>query len=110
MIRDTKKYGYDLFSQMFIANLKENRHSFDMRDNLTKLCIIIIKKAQEQKEIHNLSNPEILYQALAHTFTGHEALWCIKKGEKCFDESFYLSMNALLEVDPAYQELYKEYL
>ena len=81
LIKDTKKYGYDLFSQMFIANLKENRHSFDMRDNLTKLCIIIIKKAQEQKEIHILSNPEILYQALAHAFTGHEALWCIKKEE-----------------------------
>lgn len=45
------------------------------------------KKAQKNKEIHNLSNPEFLYQALAHTFTGHEALWCIKE-EKCFDESF----------------------
>ena len=110
LIKDTKKYGYDLFSQMFIANLKENRNSFAMRENLTKLCIIIIKKAQKNKEIHNLSNPEFLYQALAHTFTGHEALWCIKKEEKCFDESFYLSMNALLEVDPAYQDLYKEYL
>ena len=110
LIKDTKKYGYDLFSQMFIANLKENRHSFDMRDNLTKLCIIIIKKAQEQKEIHNLSNPEILYQALAHAFTGHEALWCIKKDSPCFDEAFYLSMNALLEVDSTYQDLYKEYL
>ena len=110
LIKDTKKYGYDLFSQMFIANLKENRNSFAMRESLTKLCIIIIKKAQKNKEIHNLSNPEFLYQALAHTFTGHEALWCIKKEEKCFDESFYLSMNALLEVDPAYQDLYKEYL
>ena len=45
LIKDTKKYGYDLFSQMFIANLKENRNSFAMRENLTKLCIIIIKKA-----------------------------------------------------------------
>lgn len=110
LIKDTKKYGYDLFSQMFIANLKENRNSFAMRESLTKLCIIIIKKAQKNKEIHNFSNPEFLYQALAHTFTGHKALWCIKKEEKCFDESFYLSMNALLEVDPAYQDLYKEYL
>ena len=77
---------------MFIANLKENRHSFDMRDNLTKLCIIIIKKAQEQKEIHNLSNPEILYQALAHAFTGHEALWCIKKDSGMqYSELLYFS-------------------
>ena len=53
LIRDTKKYGYDLFSQMFIANLKENHHSFDMRDNLTTLCILIIKKAQDKKEINS---------------------------------------------------------
>ena len=57
LIRDTKKYGYDLFSQMFIANLKENYHSFDMRDNLTTLCILIIKKAQDKKEILNTSSP-----------------------------------------------------
>ena len=25
LIKETKKYGYDLFSQMFIANLKENK-------------------------------------------------------------------------------------
>lgn len=50
LIKDTKKYGYDLFSQMFIANLKENRNSFAMRESLTKLCIIIIKKAQKIKK------------------------------------------------------------
>ena len=48
LIKDTKKYGYDLFSQMFIANLKENRNSFAMRENLTKLCIIIIKKRSKK--------------------------------------------------------------
>lgn len=50
LIKDTKKYGYDLFSQMFIANLKENRNSFAMRENLTKLCIIIIKKLKKIKK------------------------------------------------------------
>ena len=47
LIKDTKKYGYQLFSQMFIANLKENRNSFAMRENLTKLCIIIKKKLKK---------------------------------------------------------------
>lgn len=50
LIKDTKKYGYDLFSQMFIANLKENRNSFAMRESLTKLCIIIIKKLKKIKK------------------------------------------------------------
>ena len=49
---------------MFIANLKENRHSFDMRDNLTKLCIIIIKKAQEQKELIKIYTKNICKQLI----------------------------------------------
>lgn len=63
---------------MFIANLKENRNSFMMRESLTKLCIIIIKKLKN-KEIHNFSNPEFLYQALAHTFTVMKLYGVLKK-------------------------------
>lgn len=109
LIKETKKYGYDLFSQMFIANLKENKRSFEMRKSLTKLCIIIIKKAQVNGEIHNHSSCETLYKALAYCFTGYEVMWCINK-QSGFDEAFYLSMNALLDVDEHYQELYKQFL
>ena len=35
LIKDTKKYGYDLFSQMFIANLKENRNSDERKSYKT---------------------------------------------------------------------------
>lgn len=109
LIKETKKYGYDLFSQMFIANLKENKRSFEMRESLTKLCMIIIKKAQTNGEIHNQSPCETLYKALAYCFTGYEVMWCINK-QSSFDEDFYLSMNALLDVDEQYQELYKQFL
>ena len=37
-------------------------------------------------------------------------LYGVLKDSPCFDEAFYLSMNALLEVDSTYQDLYKEYL
>ena len=110
LIHDTKKYGSDLFSQMFIANLKENHHSFDMRDNLTKLCIIIIKKAQENKEIQNTCLPQDIYTAIAHVFTGHEALWCIHDGNQDFEENFYKSMNTILMVNDELQDIYKKYL
>ena len=50
IINDTKRYGFDLLSQLFIANLKENRKTFEMQESLTKLCHIIIKKAQEKNE------------------------------------------------------------
>ena len=110
LIRDTKKYGYDLFSQMFIANLKENHHSFDMRDNLTTLCILIIKKAQDKKEILNTSSPEILYLAIAHMFTGFEALWCINKGIEDFENNFYQSLNSILLVSDELKDVYKNYI
>ena len=110
LIRDTKKYGYDLFSQMFIANLKENYHSFDMRDNLTTLCILIIKKAQDKKEILNTSSPEILYLAIAHMFTGFEALWCINKGIEDFENNFYQSLNSILLVSDELKDVYKNYI
>ena len=110
IIRDTKKYGYDLYSQMFIANLKENHHSFDMRDTLTTLCILIIKKAQDKKEILNTSSPEMIYHALAHMFTGFEALWCIQKGENDFENNFYQAMNAILIVNDELRDVYQKYL
>lgn len=110
LIRDTKKYGYDLFSQMFIANLKENHHSFDMRDNLTTLCILIIKKAQDKKEVLNTSSPEVLYRAIAHMFTGFEALWCINKGHEDFEKNFYQSMNSILLVCDELKDIYQKYL
>jgi AcrR family transcriptional regulator len=109
LMSDTKKYGYDLFSQLFIANLKENRKSFEMRESLTKLCIIIIKKAQEKKEVRNQQDPAVLYKALAHLFTGYEVIWCINKDAQDFSEDFYQGMNAILDVAPQYAGLYKEY-
>lgn len=110
IINDTKRYGFDLLSQLFIANLKENRKTFEMQESLTKLCHIIIKKAQEKNEIQNHCDPAILYDALAHLFTGYEVMWCIDKENDGFSEAFYLGMNAILEVDPQYKDLYKEYL
>lgn len=110
LIHDTQKYGADLFSQMFIANFKENHHSFDMRQELTRLCLLIIRKAQENQEIMNTCDPEILYEALAHTYIGYEAQWCIYKGDQRFEESFYQAMNAILMVHPDHQNYYLRYL
>lgn len=110
LIKETRKYGYDLFSQMFIANLKENHHSFDMRDNLTALMTLIIKKAQDKKEILNTSPPDVLYTALAHAYTGYEALWCINKGESDFERHFFESLNAIVMVSDELKDKYQQYL
>ncbi len=54
LIQETERFGSDLFSHMLIANLNENKHSFDMRNALTDLCVMIIKKSQEKKELKTI--------------------------------------------------------
>lgn len=110
LILETKKFGSDLFSHMLMANLDENKHSFDMRSSLTDLCEMIIKKAQDKKEIKNMTDPRILYSTLAHLFTGYETVWCIEDGHTDWDHSFYLSLIALLQVDDSLKDVYKKYI
>ncbi|SFB71615.1 TetR/AcrR family transcriptional regulator [Butyrivibrio sp. YAB3001] len=110
LIGDTMSFGSDLFSHMIISNLQENHHSLDMRDSLTRMCELIIKKAQQKGEIRNSNSPEILYNVLAHTFTGHEVKWCISKGTSNDFENFFLGLNAILDVRDDLKDLYKKYL
>lgn len=110
LIKDTKKFGSDLFSQMLTANLNENHHSFDMRDSLTKLCVMILKKAQEKGEIKNMNSPEVLYRALAYLFTGCETMWCIYNGELNWEEEFYENMITILDVKEDLRSIHKKYV
>lgn len=107
---DTESFGSDLFSQMLISNLTEDHHSFDMRAELTRICILIIRKAQEKGEIRNMNSPEILYQTIAYAFTGYEVAWCIKKGELNFRKELYNSIIAILDVREDLREVHKKYL
>lgn len=110
LIQETKRFGSDLFSHMLIANLNENKHSFDMRNSLTDLCVMIIKKSQEKNEIKNHTDPHILYETLAHLFTGYETVWCIEDGKTQWNKSFYQSLIALLQVEDQFVDIYKKYI
>ncbi len=110
LINDTMAFGYDLFSHMIISNLQEDHHSIDMRDSLTRMGELIIKKAQEKGEIKNTNSPKLLYNALAHLFTGHELKWCISNGHSSDFEDFFKELNALLDVRKDLLNSYKQYL
>lgn len=110
LIEETERFGSDLFSQMLISNLNENHHSFDMRNNMTELCTLIIQKAQKKKEIKNENRADILYRTLAYSFMGFETNWCIDNGRLNWAEEFFEGMNALLCVEEPLDKLYKKYL
>lgn len=109
LIEDTQKFGSDLFSQMWISNLNEDRHSFDMREPLTELVVTIIRKAQESGEILNTDPPENLYAALAYLFVGHEVMWCIRNGQTPFAHDFWEGFAAVLNIRADLRHLYKKY-
>lgn len=109
LMNETIAYNSDLYSQMLIANLNENRHSFDMRDEMTSICVLLVKKAQENHEIHNMQPPKILYKTLAYCFTGYETMWCIRNGLTNLKEDFYNSMRVILNVDEKYIEIFDKY-
>lgn len=109
LIRETEKFGSGLFSQMLISNLNENHHSFDMRENMTELCTLILQKAQEKGEINNPNPTDILYRTLAYSFMGFETNWCISNGTLNWAEEFFQGMNALLCPKEEFCDLYRKY-
>jgi AcrR family transcriptional regulator len=98
LISVTAKYGPDLFSQMFISNLTSDHHSLDMRENLTKLCVVLIEKSKQAGEIRAAGSATAIYRGIAHMFTGYECLWCIKKGAYEWESEFFESLEELLGV------------
>jgi len=110
LMKDTMKFGPDLFSQMMISNLNENHHSFDMRGNLTQLAVMMINKAQQAHEINNMNDPHVLYSSLAYTFSGYEFVWCMNNGHTNYADDFFTSMNAILDVKEELRDIYKKYM
>ena len=92
--------GPDLSSQMFIVNLKEDRHSFDRRTYLTNIMVTIIRKGQRSGQIRNPADPEALYEAAAYLFTGYEVMWCIRNGKMEWKKRMRRSLEAIFQVAP----------
>lgn len=100
LIEETRKYGTDFMSQMFICNLKEDAGSFDMRDELTEIAVAVVKKGQEAGQIRNACDPLALYTASAYTFSGMEVLWCIKDGDFDWKLEMRKAMEVIFDADP----------
>lgn len=100
LVKESVKYGTELQKQLFISNLKEDRGSYDFREDLTRVAITVIEKAQAAGQIRNQSPAERLYRASAYAFLGYEITWCIK-GEH-FDAFKHIrqAMEQIYDVAP----------
>jgi len=80
LIDESARIGPDLLGQLMILNLRSDRGTFDFDENLTKMAVLLIEKAQRQGQIRNRSEALPLYRAAAHAFEGFELMWCVKNG------------------------------
>ena len=103
LIDASSKFGPDFFSQMLISNLKCDHGSYDIRDELTNVAVMIIEKAQASGQIRNPNDPLILYRAAAFTFLGHEVTWCIKNGDHPWKENMKEQLIVIFDVAEEYR-------
>lgn len=100
LVKEASKYGTDFFSQMMISNLKEDYGSYDLRDELTQIAVMIIKRGQETGQIRNKSDAKELYLASAYAFLGYEITWCIKKGNFDWLKEVRTALENIYDVTP----------
>lgn len=101
LIDTSGEIGPDLYAQLFIINLREDKGTFNLREDLTKMATLLIQRAQEAGQIRNQSPPLPLYLAAAHLFEGYELFWCIKKGSYDRKQFVRRAMEDIFDVDPA---------
>lgn len=98
LYRESSRLGPGIFSQAIIANLQEDRHTFDLRPYLTEVMVGIIRRAQESGQVCNPSPAERLYDAASHMFSGYELIWCIRDGKTNWRDDLLASLEAMFMV------------
>jgi AcrR family transcriptional regulator len=101
LIISSERLGPDLIGQLLIMNIRHDRGSYDFDENLTKLAVMLIEKAQKAGQIRNQSPAEPLYRVSAYAFLGYETTWCIKK--KNFNRMDHVrrALENLYDVEPS---------
>lgn len=101
LLAGSEELGWGLMGRALIANLETDRHTFDMRPQLTAVMVATIERGQETGEIGSTARATDLYAAAAHLFEGYELMWCIRKGDMDRRDEFMRSLEALFQVHHA---------
>lgn len=88
--------GPELYSQLYIANLKEDRKTFDDNNLYNDIIIALIEKGQQSGDIQNMTNPIDLFEACANLCFGASIRWCINPESFDFKDQFHNSLSILL--------------
>ncbi|WP_033166318.1 TetR/AcrR family transcriptional regulator [Clostridium sp. KNHs205] len=100
LIKEASKFGTDFMSQMLTCNLKVDYGSYDFREELTNVVVMIIKKGQEAGQFRNRNDALTLFRAASYMFLGQEVTWCIKKGEFMWLDEIRHGLECIFDVSP----------
>lgn len=93
-----EEFGKELYTQLYITNLKDYRGTFDEVTGLKQLVSILIRKGQEAGQIQNPSNPEELYELCDTIFFGCCIRWCLGLTELSIHDYYTETMALALQI------------
>lgn len=102
LIEASVSLGPDLMKQLYIANLTDDKGSFNFNSLFSQTCIKLIAQAQQNEQIRNQQAPEDLFVASSFMFTGFEVMWSIKAGSFEREQTVLRALEAMFDVVPAY--------
>lgn len=97
------EFGQDLYSQLFISNLKENRETFHISEPLTRTMTVLVERAQKAGQIRNLSPAADLYRASIYLSLGYGVSWCIEHGGFDLLATFRRALEDMYDVAPEFR-------
>jgi AcrR family transcriptional regulator len=98
------EFGQDLYSQLFVANLKENKGTFHISEPLMRAMVVLVERAQNADQIRNKSKAEDLYRNSIYLSFGYGVNWCIEKGSFDLLKEFRAALENMYDVAPEYRK------
>lgn len=98
ILNQATKFGPKLYSQLYIANLKENKGTFNTNNLFNDLVKTLIIKGQLSGEIQNQSNPDDLLETCVSLCFGSGIRWCLDEGQHDFRKEFLKTISIVLDV------------
>lgn len=89
------QFQQELYCQLYISNLKENKGTFNEIDALKEVVIDLILKAQKANQISNRNDALVIYNVLEHICYGCGIQWCLHQIQNIREE-FTTSLKAIL--------------
>lgn len=103
ILQHSRRFGADLYSHLFISNLREPKGTFDFDDMLTQAMTSVLSKAQQHGQVRNGNDPGELYMACANMCFGYGILWCLNRGKNDLIRDFRIALENVCDVEEAYR-------